>query len=71
MFSSVGALEEEEDDDEDDAEECDGKKKLEVKSQASHTKYLMMRGHRSPGIGGGIFFITVERMFSSPGATVY
>uniref|UniRef100_A0AAQ4P112 B-block binding subunit of TFIIIC domain-containing protein n=1 Tax=Gasterosteus aculeatus aculeatus TaxID=481459 RepID=A0AAQ4P112_GASAC len=50
LFSSVGALEEEEDDDEDDAEECDGKKKLEVKSQASHTKYLMMRGHRSPGI---------------------
>nr|XP_040041912.1 general transcription factor 3C polypeptide 1 isoform X1 [Gasterosteus aculeatus aculeatus] len=50
LVKSVGALEEEEDDDEDDAEECDGKKKLEVKSQASHTKYLMMRGHRSPGI---------------------
>lgn len=48
---SMAALEEEDDDD-DDAEECEGKKKLEVKShQASHTKYLMMRGYCCPGIG--------------------
>lgn len=43
---------EEEDDDHYDGEECDGRKKLEVKAhQASHTKYLMMRGYCCPGIG--------------------
>ncbi|KAM8878595.1 general transcription factor 3C polypeptide 1 [Spinachia spinachia] len=50
LVKSVGALEDDNDDEEDDAEDCDAKKKLEVKSQASQTKYLMMRGHRSPGI---------------------
>lgn len=44
---------EEEDEDDDEGEDCDGKKKLEVKShQASHTNYLMMRGYFFPGIGG-------------------
>lgn len=39
-------------DDEDDNEDCEGRKKMEVKAhQASHTKYLMMRGYCSPGIG--------------------
>ncbi|KAL6111010.1 gtf3c1 [Pungitius sinensis] len=58
LVKSVGALEEDDDDDDDDeddeAEDCDvkkkKKKKLEVKSQASQTKFLMMLGHRSPGI---------------------
>ncbi|XP_028268672.1 general transcription factor 3C polypeptide 1 [Parambassis ranga] len=46
---SMAALEEEDDDDE--VEECEGKKKLQVKAhQASHTNYLMMRGYVSPGI---------------------
>ncbi|XP_029009118.1 general transcription factor 3C polypeptide 1 [Betta splendens] len=42
---------EEDDDDDDEGGDCDGRKKLEVKAhQASHTKYLMMRGHCCPGI---------------------
>uniref|UniRef100_A0A3B4UME3 Ral transcription factor IIIC subunit 1 n=1 Tax=Seriola dumerili TaxID=41447 RepID=A0A3B4UME3_SERDU len=42
---------EEEDDDDYDGEECEGRKKLEVKAhQASHTNYLMMRGYCCPGI---------------------
>uniref|UniRef100_A0A3B4WXI4 Ral transcription factor IIIC subunit 1 n=1 Tax=Seriola lalandi dorsalis TaxID=1841481 RepID=A0A3B4WXI4_SERLL len=41
----------EEDDDDYDGEECEGRKKLEVKAhQASHTNYLMMRGYCCPGI---------------------
>lgn len=48
--SSMTVLDE--DDDDDDAEESEEKKKMQVKShQASHTKYLMMRGYCSPGIG--------------------
>lgn len=48
---------EEDDDDDDDNEECEGKKKMEVKAhQASHTNYLMMRGYCSPGIGTVRFF---------------
>uniref|UniRef100_A0A4W6DK61 Uncharacterized protein n=1 Tax=Lates calcarifer TaxID=8187 RepID=A0A4W6DK61_LATCA len=40
-----------EDDDDDDGDECEGRKKLEVKAhQASHTNYLMMRGYCCPGI---------------------
>nr|XP_046226632.1 general transcription factor 3C polypeptide 1-like [Scatophagus argus] len=50
VVKSMAALEEEDDDD-DDGEECDGRKRLEVKAhQASHTNYLMMRGYCSPGI---------------------
>ncbi|CAK6972755.1 general transcription factor 3C polypeptide 1-like [Scomber scombrus] len=50
VVKSMAALEEEDDDD-DDAEECEGKKRLEVKAhQASHTNYLMMRGYCFPGI---------------------
>ncbi|XP_042341203.1 general transcription factor 3C polypeptide 1 [Plectropomus leopardus] len=50
VVKSMAALEEEDDDD-DDGEECEGRKRLEVKaSQASHTNYLMMRGYCSPGI---------------------
>uniref|UniRef100_UPI003AAA6387 general transcription factor 3C polypeptide 1 n=1 Tax=Centroberyx gerrardi TaxID=166262 RepID=UPI003AAA6387 len=50
VVKSMAALEEEEDDD-DDAEECEGRKRLEVKAhQASHTNYLMMRGFCCPGI---------------------
>nr|XP_020499344.1 LOW QUALITY PROTEIN: general transcription factor 3C polypeptide 1 [Labrus bergylta] len=50
VVKSMGVLDEDEDDD-DDGEDCDGKKKLEVKAhQASHTNYLMMRGYCSPGI---------------------
>ncbi|XP_026158449.1 general transcription factor 3C polypeptide 1 [Mastacembelus armatus] len=50
VVKSMAALEE--DDDEDyDGEECEGRKKLEVKAhQASHTNYLMMRGYCLPGI---------------------
>uniref|UniRef100_I3IU78 Ral transcription factor IIIC subunit 1 n=1 Tax=Oreochromis niloticus TaxID=8128 RepID=I3IU78_ORENI len=40
------------DEDDDDGDEYDGKKRLQVKAQkASHTKYLMMRGYCTPGIG--------------------
>lgn len=47
VVKSLVALEEEDEDEGD----CDGKKKLEVKShQASHTNYLMMRGYFFPGI---------------------
>lgn len=43
---------EEDDEDDNDNEDCEGRKKMEVKAhQASHTKYLMMRGYCSPGIG--------------------
>lgn len=43
---------EEEEEDDDDGDEYDGKKRLQVKAQkASHTKYLMMRGYCTPGIG--------------------
>ncbi|XP_040001751.1 general transcription factor 3C polypeptide 1 [Xiphias gladius] len=50
VVKSMAALEEEEDDDY-DGEECEGRKKLEVKAhQASHTNYLMMRGYCCPGI---------------------
>ncbi|KAM9363755.1 general transcription factor 3C polypeptide 1 [Symphorus nematophorus] len=50
VVKSMAALEEEDDDD-DDGDECEGKKRLEVKAhQASHTNYLMMRGYCSPGI---------------------
>ncbi|XP_061882578.1 general transcription factor 3C polypeptide 1-like isoform X1 [Entelurus aequoreus] len=46
---SFVSLEEEEDDE--DAEECEGKKKIGVHTHhASHTKYLMMKGHFIPGI---------------------
>ncbi|XP_030595893.1 general transcription factor 3C polypeptide 1 [Archocentrus centrarchus] len=50
VVKSMAELEEEEDDD-DDGDECDGKKRLQVKAhKASHTKYLMMRGYCTPGI---------------------
>lgn len=57
LFFSMAALEEDDDED-DDNEECEGKKKMEVKAhQASHTNYLMMRGYCSPGIGRVMFLI--------------
>lgn len=47
---SMAALEDE-DDDEDENDEGE-RKILEVKAhQASHTKYLMIRGYCNPGIG--------------------
>ncbi|KAG8014610.1 General transcription factor 3C polypeptide 1 [Nibea albiflora] len=50
---TIMAALDEEDDDDDDGDECEGRKRLEVKAhQASHTNYLMMRGFCSPGIGG-------------------
>ncbi|CAJ1053996.1 general transcription factor 3C polypeptide 1 [Xyrichtys novacula] len=50
IVKSLVALEEE-DDDEEDGEDCEGRKKLQVKAhQASHTNYLMLRGYCSPGI---------------------
>ncbi|XP_033480322.2 general transcription factor IIIC subunit 1 [Epinephelus lanceolatus] len=50
VVKSMAALEEEDDDD-DEGEDCEGRKRLEVKAhQASHTNYLMMRGYCSPGI---------------------
>lgn len=53
---------EEDDDDEDDGDECEGRKKLEVKAhQASHTNYLMMRGYCSPGIGRLLLFFACFR----------
>ncbi|KAM6972435.1 general transcription factor 3C polypeptide 1 [Aplochiton taeniatus] len=49
VVKSLAALEEEEENDE--GEECEGRKRLEVKArQASHTNYLMMRGYCTPGI---------------------
>lgn len=54
---SMAALEEDDEDDNDN-EDCEGRKKMEVKAhQASHTKYLMMRGYCSPGIGAGESFL--------------
>ncbi|XP_044044024.1 general transcription factor 3C polypeptide 1 [Siniperca chuatsi] len=51
VVKNMAALEEEDDDDDDDGDECEGRKKMEVKAhQASHTNYLMMRGHCCPGI---------------------
>lgn len=48
---SVAGLDDEDEEDY-DGDESEPKKKLEVKShQASHTKYLMMRGYCCPGIG--------------------
>ncbi|XP_029998017.1 general transcription factor 3C polypeptide 1 isoform X2 [Sphaeramia orbicularis] len=50
VVKSMATLEDEDDDD-DDGEECEGRKRLQVKAhQASHTNYLMMRGYCSPGI---------------------
>uniref|UniRef100_A0A7N6FIA8 General transcription factor IIIC subunit 1 n=1 Tax=Anabas testudineus TaxID=64144 RepID=A0A7N6FIA8_ANATE len=50
VAKSMATLEEE-DDDCYEGDECDGRKKMEVKAhQASHTKYLMMRGYCCPGI---------------------
>ncbi|KAM3864620.1 general transcription factor 3C polypeptide 1 [Diretmus argenteus] len=50
VVKSMAALEEEDEDD-DEGEECEGRKRLEVKAhQASHTNYLMMRGYCVPGI---------------------
>nr|XP_057921258.1 general transcription factor 3C polypeptide 1-like [Doryrhamphus excisus] len=49
-IKSMVSLEEEEDDNE-DGDECAGKKRMEVKAhQASHTKYLLMKGYFAPGI---------------------
>lgn len=57
---SIAALEEEDDDDY-DGEECEGRKKLEVKAhQASHTNYLMMRGYCCPGIGTQRSILTID-----------
>lgn len=62
---SMAALEEEDDDD-DDAEECEGKKRLEVKAhQASHTNYLMMRGYCFPGIGRVWIYLFCTCLFDS------
>ncbi|KAF7662374.1 hypothetical protein LDENG_00237400 [Lucifuga dentata] len=50
FVKSLTALDEEDDDD-DDGEDNERTKRLEVKAhQASHTKYLMMRGYCCPGI---------------------
>ncbi|XP_040892530.1 general transcription factor 3C polypeptide 1 [Toxotes jaculatrix] len=50
VVKSMVALEDEDDDDF-DGEECEGRKKMQVKAhQASHTNYLMMRGYCCPGI---------------------
>lgn len=56
------AILEEEEDDDDDGDECDGKKRLRVKVQkASHTKYLMMRGYCTPGIGKALETLSCVR----------
>lgn len=48
---------EDEDDDDDEGEESEKRKKMEVTAhQASHTKYLMIRGYCSPGIGTAFVF---------------
>ncbi|XP_061684650.1 general transcription factor 3C polypeptide 1 [Syngnathoides biaculeatus] len=49
---SMVSLEEEDDEDDDIAgEECEGKNKMQVKAQqASHTKFLLMKGFCIPGI---------------------
>lgn len=50
----MAALEDEEDDD--DENEEGERKQMEVKAhQASHTKYLMIRGFCNPGIGTASF----------------
>lgn len=47
----MAALDEEEEEDDDENEEGE-RKQMEVKAhQASHTKYLMIRGYCNPGIG--------------------
>lgn len=47
----MAALDDDEDDDDDENEEGE-RKQMEVKAhQASHTKYLMIRGYCNPGIG--------------------
>lgn len=71
-----------EEDEDYNGEECEGKRKLEVKAhQASHTKYLMMRGYCCPGIGsvcvklfvltgeGQNHYITKQHMFLSSQTT--
>lgn len=51
----MAALEEEEEEDDDENEEGE-RKQMEVKAhQASHTKYLMIRGYCNPGIGRGFY----------------
>ncbi|XP_077427194.1 general transcription factor 3C polypeptide 1 [Vanacampus margaritifer] len=48
---SMASLEEEDDDDDAAGEECESKKKIQVNAhQASHTKYLLMKGFCAPGI---------------------
>lgn len=64
LLFSIAALEEDDEDD-DDNDECEGKKKMEVKAhQASHTKYLMMRGYCSPGIGRFLIYVVVNVIFT-------
>lgn len=64
LLFSIAALEEDDEDD-DDNEDCEGKKKMEVKAhQASHTKYLMMRGYCSPGIGRFLIYAVVNVIFT-------
>ncbi|XP_061626547.1 general transcription factor 3C polypeptide 1 isoform X1 [Phyllopteryx taeniolatus] len=49
--SMVSLVEEDEEDDDLASEECEGKKKMQVKAQqASHTKFLLMKGFCIPGI---------------------
>nr|XP_015215327.1 PREDICTED: general transcription factor 3C polypeptide 1 isoform X2 [Lepisosteus oculatus] len=49
VVKSMGKEMDEED--EDEAEECESKRKIEVKArQASHTNYLLMKGYCAPGI---------------------
>lgn len=63
MPLSLATLDEEEEDD-DDGEENEGKKIQEVKAhQASHTKYLMMRGYCCPGIGAVWFCLRCAILF--------
>lgn len=48
----MAALDDDEDDDDDDENEEGERKQMVVKAhQASHTKYLMIRGYCNPGIG--------------------
>lgn len=56
--SSMVSLEEEDDEDDVAGDECLSKKKLRVNAhQASHTKYLLMKGYCIPGIGTFTFDI--------------
>lgn len=51
----MAALDEEEEEEDDENEEGE-RKQMEVKAhQASHTKYLMIRGYCNPGIGRGFY----------------